>query len=70
MNSTILEGKWTELKGRLRAQWGRLTDDDLEEIQGDAEILIGKLQQRYGHAKDRIRKEVDDWLSEQHAGLE
>ncbi len=64
MNSTILEGKWNVLKGTLRSRWGKLTDDDVDEVKGNSEILVGKLQQRYGHAKEQVQKDVNAWLSE------
>jgi uncharacterized protein YjbJ (UPF0337 family) len=62
MNEDILKGQWTQLKGRVREQWGKLTDDDLDQIQGKSEQLIGRLQERYGWAQDQARREVDTWL--------
>ncbi len=57
MNQDIVKGKWTQLKGKIREQWGKLTDDDLAEIEGRQESAIGRLQERYGYAKDRAEKE-------------
>ena len=65
LNTDVLKGKWQQMKGEARIQWGRLTDDDLDQIQGNAEKLAGKLQERYGYAKDKIRQEIDNWYSRQ-----
>jgi len=62
MNTDIIKGKWLQLKGDIRQRWGKLTDDDLDEVHGDAEKFIGKLQERYGYAKDRARKELDEFM--------
>ena len=62
MNSDVLKGKWMEMKGKVKEQWGKLTDDDLAQINGSREQLEGKIQARYGHAKDQVKKDVDDWL--------
>ena len=62
MNNDILKGKWNEFKGKLREQWGELTDDDVAEIDGNREQLLGKLQQRYGMQKERATEEVNDWI--------
>jgi uncharacterized protein YjbJ (UPF0337 family) len=61
VNSDTLKGKWKELKGAAKVRWGRLTDDDLDVIAGQADQLIGRLQQRYGIAQDEAQKQVDDW---------
>jgi uncharacterized protein YjbJ (UPF0337 family) len=58
----ILFGKWHELKGQVRQQWGKLTDDDLARLSGKTEELAGVLQQRYGYAKGQAEKEINDWL--------
>ncbi|MFW6182325.1 MAG: CsbD family protein [Chloroflexota bacterium] len=62
MNNDVLRGKWKQLKGRVREEWGELTDDDVDRIQGNREQLEGRLQERYGYAKDEAREEVDGWL--------
>ena len=61
MNRDTLKGQWTQLKGKAREQWGKLTDDDIDQMQGNAEKLIGKIQERYGVAKDDAEKQVADW---------
>ena len=62
MNRDIMEGNWTEFKGKVQQQWGKLTNDDLETIEGKRKELVGHLQKRYGYAMDRAEKEVDDFL--------
>jgi uncharacterized protein YjbJ (UPF0337 family) len=62
MNEDTLRGQWTQLKGKIREQWGKLTDDDLDQIQGRTEQLIGKLQTRYGIARDEAKQQVDTWM--------
>ncbi|ADE84942.1 CsbD family protein [Rhodobacter capsulatus] len=63
MNTDIIEGKWKEIKGAVRAKWGDLTDDEIEEIAGERERLEGLVQQKYGRTKEAAKKEVDDFLS-------
>ena len=63
MNADILKGKWMQLKGSVKEQWGKLTDDDLDRVNGNAEQLIGVVQERYGYAKDRAQREVDDFIA-------
>jgi uncharacterized protein YjbJ (UPF0337 family) len=63
MDWNRVEGNWKQFKGSAKEKWGKLTDDDLNVIEGRREQLEGKLQQRYGFAKDQIRKDVDDWFS-------
>lgn len=58
-----IEGNWKTFKGQAKQQWGRLTDDDLNMIEGRREELEGRLQRQYGFAKDRARTEVDHWLN-------
>jgi uncharacterized protein YjbJ (UPF0337 family) len=62
MNRDTLEGQWAQLKGRARQQWGKLTDDDLDQVRGRAEELAGKVQERYGIARDEASRQVDTWL--------
>ncbi|MFN8375012.1 MAG: CsbD family protein [Anaerolineae bacterium] len=54
-------GKWHQVKGEVRTRWGKLTDDDLEQIAGEREKLVGKLQERYGISKDEINDQIDEW---------
>jgi uncharacterized protein YjbJ (UPF0337 family) len=67
MNDDVLKGQWTQLKGSIREKWGKLTDDDLDQIQGKSEQLVGRLQERYGYAKDEAQREFDDWARTRRA---
>jgi uncharacterized protein YjbJ (UPF0337 family) len=62
MNEDVLKGKWQQLKGEVKSQWGKLTDDDLDRAEGDAEKLIGRVQERYGYQRDQAKREVDDFI--------
>ena len=64
MDWNIIEGKWKELKGHARKEWGKLTDDELEEIGGKKDILVGKLQQKYGYASDEAHRRADEWAKQ------
>ena len=64
MNWDRIEGNWKEFKGKIQTQWGKLTDDDLNFVKGKREELAGRLQQRYGYAKDQADKEIDSWLKD------
>jgi uncharacterized protein YjbJ (UPF0337 family) len=57
-----IEGNWKQAKGQVREKWAQLTDNDLEQVNGRRDQLEGKIQERYGIAKDRVRLEVDAWL--------
>jgi uncharacterized protein YjbJ (UPF0337 family) len=59
-----LEGKWKQIRGQMKEWWGKLTDDDLDVIGGKKDKLVGKLQERYGYAKQRAEDEVDRRLRE------
>jgi uncharacterized protein YjbJ (UPF0337 family) len=63
MNTDVFKGKWNQLKGSVKTQWGKLTDDDLTQVQGDQDKLIGRLQERYGYARERAEQEVTNFLN-------
>ncbi|EIW16375.1 MULTISPECIES: CsbD family protein [Pelosinus] len=63
MNQDILKGKWKELKGGLKEQWGKLTDDDITQLEGKTEKLVGILQERYGYTKDKAEDEYKKFVS-------
>ena len=63
MNWTQIEGRWDQLAGQVKSQWGKLTDDDLKNIAGKRQQLVGKLQERYGVLKEDIEKQVNEWLA-------
>jgi uncharacterized protein YjbJ (UPF0337 family) len=62
MNMDIIEGKWKELRGKVQAKWGDLTDSDLDQVAGRRTELEGILQKRYGYTKERASREVDEFL--------
>ena len=61
MNKDEVSGNWKQFKGKAKEQWGKLTDDDMTIIEGKRDQLVGKIQERYGYAKDQAEKEVVDW---------
>ena len=63
MNWDRIEGNWKQLTGKAKVQWGKLTDDDLDVIGGRRDQLAGKLQERYGIAKDAADKQIDAWFA-------
>jgi uncharacterized protein YjbJ (UPF0337 family) len=62
MNEDVLKGKWKEIKGGVKEKWGKLTDDDLTQVEGNIEKLLGLLQQKYGYAKDKAEQEYKDFI--------
>jgi len=63
-NQDIVQGKWHELKGQVKQQWGKLSDDDLARLSGKTDELAGVLQQRYGYGKAQAKIEINKWVSE------
>lgn len=61
MNWDVVKGQWHQVKGSVKAQWGRLTDDELEQVAGEHEKLVGLLQKRYGLARDEAERQVDNF---------
>ena len=61
MNWDIIEGSWKQIQGAARRQWGKLTDDDIEVAKGHRDQLAGRIQERYGVAKDDAERQVDEW---------
>jgi uncharacterized protein YjbJ (UPF0337 family) len=70
VNRDTLKGQWMQIKGKIREQWGKLTEDDIDRMQGNAEQLIGKVQERYGRSREQAEQEVNRWLAQQGGGLE
>jgi len=62
MNWDRVEGNWKEMKGKVKAQWGKLTDDDLSVVDGNRDQIEGLIQKHYGYARDVAKREVDNWL--------
>lgn len=67
MNTPWFKGKWKEMTGKIKEEWGELTDDDLTEAEGERDQLIGKIQQRYGKSRHEAEQELDSW--EERHGL-
>ena len=61
MNWDVVKGKWKQATGSAKTQWGKLTDDDLTQIEGNRDKLIGKVQEKYGLAKEEAENQVDSW---------
>lgn len=61
MNEDKIKGQWKQLHGQFKARWGKLTDDDLQVADGNTEYLVGRLQERYGIARDEARKQVREF---------
>ena len=65
MNWNQIEGNWEQFKGKIQAQWGELTDDELDVIAGNRKQLAGKLQERYGKREEEIERDIDNWMNSQ-----
>jgi len=61
MNWDQVKGNWKQFSGTVKVKWGKLTDDELDQIAGRRDILLGKIQERYGIAKEEAEKQVTDW---------
>ncbi|MFA6209018.1 MAG: CsbD family protein [Candidatus Obscuribacterales bacterium] len=61
MNMDQIKGDWKQLQGKVKAKWGKLTDDDMTVIEGKRDELAGKIQERYGMAKEAAEKELDEF---------
>ncbi len=62
INWDVIEGKWNQLKGDARIQWGKLTDDDWDQIAGNKDKLVGKLQERYGWKREEAEKHANSFF--------
>ena len=58
-----ISGDWKQFEGKVQKQWGKLTNDDLQQAKGDQKILAGKIQERYGISKEEADRQVKDWLN-------
>lgn len=67
MNKDVLEGKWRQLKGTIKTKWGKLTDDELDQIEGNYDRLVGKVQERYGYTRDAIEAELNTMMAREEA---
>lgn len=66
MNKEHFKGNWQQFKGELKKQWGKFTDDDLLEMEGDYDKFLGAMQKRYGDKKDEVNRWVDQWFDKSH----
>ena len=64
MNRDIVKGHWQEIKGKIKQQWGKITDDEIAEMNGTYDELQGKLQKTYGYQKEEARKNIDKFLDD------
>jgi uncharacterized protein YjbJ (UPF0337 family) len=64
MNWDRVQGNWEEFKGKAQQQWGKLTNDDMDVIEGKRKELAGRLQKHYGYAQDQAEGEIDRWLKD------
>jgi uncharacterized protein YjbJ (UPF0337 family) len=67
MNWDQIEGKWKQMKGSMKQKWGQLTDSDFDQIAGQREKFVGRLQERYGYTREQAQNEIDQWMKTQHA---
>ena len=65
METDILKGMWKQVRGEAKSKWGELTDDELDQIEGERDKLLGLLQEKYGYAKAKAEQEIDKFLLEQ-----
>jgi uncharacterized protein YjbJ (UPF0337 family) len=70
MNEDILQGKWKQVRGEIKSWWGKLTDDDLDRINGNTEKLAGLLQERYGYNREQAENELADFFDRVEAQFE
>ena len=63
MNWDTIKGNWKQMTGKVKEEWGELTDDEITEAEGDREQLVGKIQAKYGIAKDEAEKQVDSFMA-------
>jgi uncharacterized protein YjbJ (UPF0337 family) len=64
MNEDVFKGQWKQVRGKAKEWWGKLTDDDLEMINGRFDQMVGKLQERYGYSKDKASSEIESRLKD------
>jgi uncharacterized protein YjbJ (UPF0337 family) len=58
-----IAGKWKQVRGEAKKKWGKLTDDELMLVDGNRDILAGKIQEKYGIAKEEVNKQIDEWAA-------
>jgi uncharacterized protein YjbJ (UPF0337 family) len=65
MNRDTLKGQWKQIQGDIKRRWGKLTDDELTQIEGNFEKLVGRIQERYGYQREQAEREIDEFLRQQ-----
>lgn len=70
MNRDVLMGSWRQLRGQVKERWGKLTDDDMVQINGHWDRLLGALQKRYGYAREEAEHQIDSFLGRIHKAAE
>lgn len=63
MNRDTFKGQWKQLKGEVKRRWGMLTDDELDQIEGNFDKLVGRIQERYGYQRDQAERELNEFLA-------
>lgn len=63
MNWNTVEGNWTQMRGEVKRQWGKLTNDELDEISGNFDKMVGKIQAQYGISREEAERQVNDWMA-------
>jgi uncharacterized protein YjbJ (UPF0337 family) len=63
MNRDTLKGQWKQMKGEAKRRWGKLTDDELDQVEGSFDKLVGRIQERYGYQRDQAEREIDEFLT-------
>ncbi len=67
-NRDVLMGKWKQMRGRVREQWGKLTDSQIDQIAGNYDRLVGTLQENYGYTREKAMEEADRWIDNMNRG--
>jgi uncharacterized protein YjbJ (UPF0337 family) len=70
LNKDILSGKWKQIRGKVRQQWGKLTDNQLDQIGGNYEQLVGVIQENYGYTREMAEQEVNDFMRKLNSTVE
>jgi uncharacterized protein YjbJ (UPF0337 family) len=63
MNKDTFKGQWKQMKGEIKRRWGKLTDDELDQVEGNFDKLVGRIQERYGYQKDLAEREINEFLT-------
>jgi uncharacterized protein YjbJ (UPF0337 family) len=61
MNRDVIKGQWKQLQGKVKQQWGKLTDDDIARINGDRDLLVGRIQELYGRTREEAEEDLEKW---------